>query len=208
MKDDLILDDIVAVEPGPSLNDICGMLLKKLFGDEILDDPNFTETPRRMANMYLDMFKPKDVICEIADSIMSKSFPSDYRGMVLLPDISTVSFCPHHMLPVEYKIVIGYIPQQGLRSKLVGASKPERLACTLAKTPILQETYTRDIALWIQRAIDPLGVAVIIKGNHSCMRIRGVKNPCSSMRTSEMFGAFKENPRTQAELFSLLNLKL
>lgn len=207
------------------LTEICESLLVELFGDGILKDPNFTETPQRMAKMYREMFSPCDLIDKIAKSIMDKSFPSTYRGMVILPNISTVSFCPHHMLPVEYTIIIGYIPNASnneygdfslffeqdfrlLETKLIGASKPERLACTLAKHPILQETYNRLIVQYIQESINPLGIAVIVKGQHSCMRIRGIKNACSNMITSEMTGAFKENHRTQAELFSLINMKI
>lgn len=179
--------------------------LKAMFGEDILDDPNFTETPKRMAAMYTAMIRPKDIIEEVSSSIMSKSFPSRYNGLIVLPQIRTVSFCPHHMLPVEYNLTIGYLPNDSKdKCSVVGASKPERMAHALASTPILQEEYTLMIAEKITESICPKGVGVVMQGFHSCMRVRGIKNPCSNMITSEMTGAFRENPRTQHELMELI----
>ena len=185
-----------------TLNTICGELLKELFGDDILEDDNFKDTPKRMAVMYTSMFKPTELIDEMVGAVMSKSFPTEYDGIVMLPNIESISFCPHHMLPVTYTITIAYIP--GKEHTVIGASKPERIARLWGKHPYLQETFTKKIADTISSSIHPSGLAVVVKGRHSCMRIRGVNNPCAEMITSEMFGAFKENPETRAEFHALL----
>jgi GTP cyclohydrolase IA len=192
-----------------TVSGICENLLQHLFGSDILKDPNFMETPQRMAKMYEAMFDCQEDIDNIVSQILKKSFPSSYDGLIILPDIRTISFCPHHLLPVEYNVTIAYLPSIDNTSgmyKVIGASKPERVSCALAKRPILQEEYTTAIADAIQETIHPKGVAIIIQGFHSCMRIRGVKNPCANMITSEMTGAFLENPRTQNELFELIKL--
>lgn len=182
-------------------------MLEEMFGTDIMADENFTETPLRMARMYATMFKPDDVIKEVADTILQKNFPSRYKGIVLLPDIRTVSFCPHHMLPVEYNITIAYLPapiEERNQCRLVGASKPERVARALAARPVLQEQYTLELAEAITEAICPLAVGIIMQGFHSCMRIRGIGNPCANMITSEMTGAFLDEPRLQNELMHLI----
>ena len=191
-----------------AISSICGELLQALFGKDILEDPNFKDTPIRMENMFNSMFNTEDKINALIQVATCKSFPSRYDGLVILPKIKTVSFCPHHMLPVEYNITIAYLPSiaSGNNCVLLGASKPERVAVALAKRPILQEEYTLNIAEALMNAIQPKGVAVIAQGFHSCMRIRGIKNPCASMVTSIMKGAFLDNPRTQNELFELIKI--
>lgn len=185
----------------------CENLLESLFGDKILTDPNFADTPKRMAAMFSTLFTNPDLIEAQVLSYLDKSFPSSYGGMIILPEIKTVSFCPHHMLPVEYNLTIAYIPANKSSCdgrRVLGASKPERVAVKMAQRPILQEDYTMNLATVITKSIHPLGVGVIMQGFHSCMRLRGIKNPCANMITSEMTGAFFENDRTRQELFALI----
>ena len=181
-------------------------LLKAIFGGTILNSANFKETPERMANMYLSMIDSQEEIIDNAVRIVKKTFPSSYKGMILLPEIKTISFCPHHMLPVEYTIHIAYIPNEKTGT-VIGASKPERLSKALSKYAVLQESYTNNIMNAIKENVKPAGVAIVVQGKHSCMRVRGIKNPCASMITSSMWGSFKDNIETRNEFFKLLELR-
>lgn len=184
----------------------CTQLLKGILGCNVFDDENFEGTPERMARMYMTMISPKEEIQASVDKFLAKSFPSDYDGIVLLPNIVATSFCPHHMLPVEYTVHIGYIRGNVGKQAVIGASKPERVCREFGKYPYLQETFTREISLDLQDAINAQGVAVVVKGKHNCMRVRGIKNPCANMVTSMMLGSFKENVETRNEFFHLLDL--
>lgn len=166
-----------------------------------LEDPNFKETPARVSRMWAEMLLPQSVVLEKIQQVLSKAFPSDYTGIVLGKDIKTVSFCPHHMLPVEYTINVGYIPNE--EKKLVlGVSKLARVAEVLSKRLVLQETLTSDIVTALS-IIEPMGIVVQITGRHSCMRIRGVKQE-GSIKTQEITGVFKEDPKVLSEFMGML----
>jgi GTP cyclohydrolase I len=58
---------------------------------------------------------------------------------------------------------------------------------------------TQQIADFIEAAIQPHGVAVVVEGVHLCSKIRGVKKANARMVTSAMIGSFKENEITRNE---------
>ena len=62
------------------------------------------------------------------------------------------------------------------------------------------------IADTLQRVLQPRGVAVVIEASHQCMTTRGVHKPGTSLVTSRMLGAFRENPATRREFLGMLGL--
>jgi len=175
------------------------------------DDPNLNGTPERVQRMFSELFVPKEHAKKIIDEILQRVFPTDYDGIVMVANIIVYSFCPHHLLPVEYEIDIAYIPgvskhagNFGFESKAIGLSKLERIADTLSSQLILQETLTDQIADTIYEGVGAKGVAVILKGIHMCMRMRGIKSKKSVALTSSMKGAFLDNASTRMEFFALL----
>lgn len=183
------------------------LMLKGLSEDFGLDltDPNFFGTPGRVARMYGEIFKGvKDTNRQVRD-ILSVSFPSSYTQIILATDIQVYSMCPHHFLPVEYKIHVAYIPSE--QGRVIGASKLSRLAVVLASRPVLQEQFTEDITNCLMDHVDGcLGAACIVQGRHFCMIMRGIKQPYSKLVTSSMKGAFMEEASTRQELFDLIKL--
>lgn len=158
--------------------------LKNTFGLDITD-PNFKDTPKRMARAYYEIFEGINSKEEI-DDILSTSFPSQYNAMVVAKDIHCFSTCPHHILPVEYKVNLGYIPSE----QVLGISKLSRLVELLAKQPKLQEDFTNDIVNILESNIKPNGVICQVRGRHLCMAMRGAKQPNSWTLTSTITGAF------------------
>lgn len=55
----------------------------------------------------------------------------------------------------------------------------------------VQERLTTEIADMIERHLKPLGVMVIVEGEHLCMCARGVKKPGVVTTTSVSRGVFK-----------------
>ncbi len=164
-------------------------------------DANFVDTPQRVAKMYHEIFaglKP-DVIEEL-DIHLSKTFPCTYDGMVIVKGTEVWSMCPHHFLPVRYSVDIAYLPSQSV----LGVSKIPRVAELLAKRPVLQEQYTQDIVDFLERSLQPKGVAVLVKGMHLCMVMRGIKSRNSEVITSAMTGAFKDNLISKDEFLQLV----
>ena len=165
------------------------------------EDENFKATPNRVANTYMELCSglyKQDVI----ELILKTTFPCDYDEMIAVTDIDTVGICPHHLMPVRYKIHVGYIPSED--GQVLGLSKIPRLVCLLAARPILQEQLTADIADIFEEHLQPLGVIVVVNGGHSCMQCRGIKQDNSQMITSAVRGIFKDEGPPKQEFLSLV----
>jgi len=176
-------------------------ILRGLANDYGLDltDVNFKDTPKRVSKMYAEIFAGIKNTDKQVDSILNSSFPSTSEGMIIAKNIRAYSICPHHFLPVDYVVDIGYIPN----GKVIGLSKLSRLVELLAKRPILQENLTEEIVNYLQK-LDILGVMVIIRGQHYCMKMRGVKQQNSEIITSAVRGNFKDNEKTRKEFLDLI----
>jgi GTP cyclohydrolase I len=61
----------------------------------------------------------------------------------------------------------------------------------------------RQVADALESALTPAGVAVIVEAEHSCMTIRGVRKPGSSVVTTEFRGTFLTDPAARSELIAL-----
>ena len=160
-----------------------------------ISDVNFKDTPNRVARAYYEIFSGvQDTNKEIAN-ILATGFPSEgYNSMVIAIGVTAFSMCPHHLLPVEYKICVGYIPSQN--GKVLGISKLSRLVQLLAKRPVLQETLGEDIVNALM-SIGAQGAGVMIAGRHMCMRMRGVKDPNATVNTHSLRGNFMDEPTRQ-----------
>jgi len=153
---------------------------------------NFTNTPERVAQFWEEFLHPP--------SVDVTTFPlRTAPGMIVHRNIVLWGFCPHHLLPVEYNFKIGYIPAK----YPLGASKPTRLAqYVLAKMP-LQEELPQMVINRIESHIDLKGAGCIVIGEHLCMQMRGIRQPCSDMVTDYLTGCFMTDPETRAEFMAL-----
>ncbi len=161
------------------------------------DRPGLLETPRRVAKMYAEMFAG---LHQDPGRHLEVSFPEDYDELVLVRDIPFTSMCEHHLLPFSGVAHVGYIPH----GRVTGLSKLARVVEEVARRPQVQERMTQTIAELIEQRLETAGVAVVIRAEHSCMSIRGIKKHGSSTVTSALRGIFKTNPSSRAEVFSLI----
>lgn len=159
------------------------------------------QTPSRVARMYEEVFSGYK---ENPALILSARFQDDnHKEMVIVRDIDFFSHCEHHMVPFFGKVHIGYIPD----GTLVGLSKLARLVECFGKRLQIQERMTTQIADSIMEYLKPLGVIVVIEAEHLCMKMRGVKSPCSTTTTSAVRGNFLKQPETRAEFLTLIARK-
>ena len=162
------------------------------------DREGLLETPKRVANMYEEIFAgltedPKQHI---------KLFNEQSNDeMVIVKDIPFYSMCEHHLLPFFGKAHIGYIPSD---NKIIGLSKLARIVDNFAKKPQVQERRTSDIADCLNDNLQPKGVAVIMEAEHMCMTMRGARAAGSKTQTSALRGIMRTDAKTRAEVLSLL----
>ena len=165
------------------------------------EDPlreGLVRTPERVANAYEEILGgyTTDPNKLINDAL----FTVDYDEMVIVKDIEYFSLCEHHMLPFFGRAHVAYLP----RNKVLGLSKIPRIVDMFAHRLLVQERMALLIAKFIRDAINPLGVGVVIEGQHLCMMMRGIKKEQASMTTSAMLGGFRNNLATRMEFLNML----
>ncbi|MCB9452989.1 MAG: GTP cyclohydrolase I FolE [Anaerolineaceae bacterium] len=165
------------------------------------EDPNregLLNTPGRVARAYTELLSGYRT--DPAKLINGAIFDVEYDDMVIVRDIEFSSLCEHHMLPFIGHAHVAYIP----RGKVIGLSKIPRIVDMFARRLQVQERMTRQIANFLNEVLDAQGVAVVVEGKHMCSMMRGVQKHDSSMTTSAMLGAFRENERTRSEFMAHL----
>jgi len=166
------------------------------------DDPDregLRETPSRVVRSFAEFFSGYHLD---PDEVLMKTFAETggYDEMVLIRDIDVESHCEHHMVPINGKAHVAYIPDR----RVVGISKLARVVEIFSKRLQIQEKMTVDIAETIDRVLKPQGVAVVIEASHQCMTTRGVHKPGADTVTSHMLGAFRNDPSTRREFLAMI----
>ncbi len=156
------------------------------------------KTPERVAKAL--QFTTKGYNEDGIEIIRQAIFDEKYQQMVLVKDIELYSTCEHHMMPFIGKCHVAYIPN----GKITGLSKIARVVETYARRLQVQERLTVQIRDCIQEALHPLGVAVVIEANHTCMQVRGVQKSNAITTTSAFSGVFLSSSRTRNEFLNLV----
>ena len=165
------------------------------------EDPKregLVRTPHRVANAYEEILS--GYTTDPSKLINGALFTVDYDEMVVVKDIEVYSLCEHHMLPFFGHAHVAYLP----RHKVIGLSKIPRIVDMFAHRLQVQERMTQQIANFIQESINPLGVGVVIEGQHLCMMMRGIKKEQASMTTSAMLGGFRTRLETRMEFLNMI----
>ena len=177
--------------------------LTKLLLKEIGENPNregLIKTPSRVSKAW--SFFSRGYNQNVDEIINDAIFNENAKDMVVVRDVEFFSLCEHHLIPFFGKAHVAYIPN----GKVVGLSKIPRIIDMYSRRLQVQERLTRQIAETIQDVLEPIGVAVIMEGQHMCMQMRGVQKQNSLTTTSSMLGKFRQSDRTRAEFLSIIGL--
>lgn len=187
-----IYDDKVTAEIAVHVKEILSLL------GEDPEREGLVKTPERVAKSL--QFLTQGYTQNGTEIIHKAIFDEEYQQMVLVKDIELYSMCEHHMLPFIGKAHVAYIPN----GKITGLSKIARIVDTFARRLQVQERLTVQIRDCIQEALNPIGVAVVIEANHTCMQIRGVEKSNALTTTSAFSGVFLKDARTRNEFLNLI----
>jgi GTP cyclohydrolase I len=169
---------------------------------DVVNDPELKDTPRRVAKMYVtELFSGLDKANEPKMTV----FPNKvgYNQIISLTNIKVASMCAHHFLSFPLEISIGYIPNK----TYVGISKLARVAEYFSRRPTTQEILVHNIADYIEKHLQPLGLIVFARGQHLCMGVRGIQKPDAVMVTSEVRGLFRENLELETKFLNMIEKK-
>jgi len=157
-------------------------------------------TPERVARMYEELLEGyhQDLQTILNDALFDVEYGEG--EMVVVANIEYQSLCEHHMLPIIGKAHVAYIP----RRHVVGLSKVPRVVDMFARRLQVQERMTNEIADALEELLDPLGVIVVVEGQHACASLRGVKKHDINMVTTAKRGEFRTSRDLQDEFYRLI----
>ena len=153
-----------------------------------ITDANFIDTATRAAKGFHELINDQAKVKGEVDALLAKCFPAKFREMVISKQNTVFGMCPHHLLPVIYRVSMAYIPVD----RVLGLSKLSRLARLIARGPRLQEDLTHELAELLHVQLESQGSAVYVEGLHMCMAARGVGAHEARLVTSAVRGVFLE----------------
>jgi GTP cyclohydrolase IA len=162
-----------------------------------LKDPSLKKTPERVASMF---------VSEIFSGLDYNAFPKIAKfdvkkhSSVVFTEVSLVSFCEHHFVPMIGKAYVAYMP----RGKVLGLSKISRIVRYFAARPQLQERLTSQVGDSLSKLLGHDDVAVCVIAQHTCVMARGAKDESAKTTTFHCTGIFGNTSEHRKEFLDLI----
>lgn len=166
------------------------------------DREGLLDTPKRVANMYAEVFEGMNYSNHEIAEMFNKCFDDGIEQqksekVVVMKDIDFFSHCEHHLaLMYDMKATVAYIPNR----KVIGLSKIAKIVDMVAKRLQLQEKIGQDVADIMTEITGSQDVAVLIEGCHSCVTARSIKKNNVKTFSAELRGRFKTEAGLQLYL--------
>lgn len=178
--------------------------LVRLLIKEIGDNPErhgLVDTPERVVKMWKEIFKGYNTESMPKITLFKNGSDSIHYDQMILDTGEFHSHCEHHMLPFFGRYWFGYIPSPN--GNLLGLSKIARVVDYFSSKLQIQERLVQEIAdfLWEEiskGAEPPLGLGLVMEGEHLCKTMRGAKKH-GKMTTTRLKGVFMDNPIVREE---------
>lgn len=164
--------------------------------DENPDREGLADTPRRVARMWQEFteYDPGNYVTTFESVVADQ--------VVMVSGVRVWSFCEHHLLPFWCDLTMAYVTEK----RVLGLSKFARIAHKWAHRLQIQERLVEQIANEVQSLTGSPGVAVLGRGYHTCMVMRGIKTD-GFMTTSVLLGTMRDNIALREEFLRLADLK-
>jgi len=165
---------------------------------ETFPGDDIERTPERVARAWTDELVSGYSV-RAADELTWTAVPAG-GGPVLVHGVSFASVCVHHLLPFFGQADIAYLPAE----RQAGLSKIARVVDAFARRLQTQERLTAQIADALNDGLAPRGVIVVLRAEHLCMSLRGVRKEQAGMVTMATRGLYDADLAARAELLELM----
>jgi GTP cyclohydrolase I len=173
--------------------------LMKILGMDLSDD-SLIDTPKRVAKMF---------VRETMWGLKPENFPKitvidnkmHYDEMLIEKDITVMSQCEHHLVIIEGKAHVAYMP----KNKVIGLSKLNRIVEYFSRRPQVQERLTAQIFETLKFILGTDDVAVSLEAKHYCVISRGVSDESSYTVSSALGGKFRDDSDIRREYLTIVS---
>lgn len=163
-------------------------------------------TPDRIIRMWGEIFRGYDKGQKPKVTTFDNGKDGITYDNMVVDEGDFYSMCEHHMMPFFGKYWFAYIPNP--KGRILGISKIGRVVDYCAARMQIQERLVHNIVDMLAKALGdenpPLGMALVMRGEHLCKTMRGVKKK-GKMMSSYLVGAFKEDAQVRNEFMQLVN---
>lgn len=175
------------------------------------EDPERTglkDTPNRVVRMYDEILKGYDETQKPKITTFNNGDDGIVYDNMVIDEGKFYSMCEHHMMPFFGNYWFAYIPHE--KGRILGLSKIARVVDFCSARLQVQERLVYDVVKMIEDALtkdskyQPLGIAMVMKGEHLCKTMRGVKKQ-GLMTSSHLTGVFKSEIEVRTEFMNLIN---
>ncbi len=166
-------------------------------GDDVQRE-GLIDTPSRVVDAFDEYFSGYQAD---AARVLGRTFEdaAGYDDLIVLKHIRVQSHCEHHMTPFLGVAHVGYVPN----GRIVGFSRIARLVDVYARRLQTQERLTAEIAATFHAVIKPAAVGVLIKAEHQCMSLRGVRQSGVETVTTRFHGRLANDEALRARFLTL-----
>ena len=162
-----------------------------------LADDSLLDTPDRVAKMFVhETFKGLNYDNFPKCTTVENKFSSE---LVVVNDIEVYSVCEHHLVQIDGKATVAYIPE----GKVLGLSKINRIVDFFARRPQVQERLTNQIWHTLSYILGTQHIAVYIGAEHYCVKSRGIKDSSSYTTTNMLGGGFRTDAALRSEFMNI-----
>lgn len=162
-------------------------------------------TPDRIARMFKEIFRGYDPSQKPKITTFQNGADGITYDNMVIDEGNFYSCCEHHMMPFFGHYWFAYIPNP--KGKILGISKIGRVVDYCGARLQVQERLVHDVVTMLEDALGsenpPLGIALVMKGEHLCKTMRGAKKQ-GIMTSSFLTGMFKESPEVRAEFMQFV----
>lgn len=166
------------------------------------DRAGLKDTPKRVVKMWNEIFRGYDPAQKPKAVVFKNGADGLVYDQMIIDQGDFYSHCEHHMVPFFGNYWFAYLPDKD--SNIIGLSKVARIVDYHSAKLQIQERLVHDIIenIWDELCKDgaarPIGMGLVMVGEHLCKTMRGVKKK-GTMTTIKLKGAFLDNPVVKAE---------